>query len=358
MKYNIGEWSEAYTFTKLIAENKIYASDENLNIIQDKYYTIIKVFKEELERCYVNDNESIVNIINFNGNIISSLPVKEFIEISEKTLNILQNRKKTGTFEIPEMENFLKKIGISNFKGSSNKKEDIKLELEDTIENRKETLTFSIKSRICANPTILNASKSTNFIYKINNITDEKIEEINNITGKNKLKQRFSQLYKNYPIEFIETSNKTFQQNMRLIDIKFPETMAKILLYYTSHEKINSISALTEKIIEQNPLKLSENEKELFYKKNMKDFILAVLFGMMPRKLWDGNYEISGGLLTVKENGKIVCHHLFYDKEALSNYLYKYTILETASTSRHDYGYLYKDNGNTYFKLNLQIRFK
>ncbi|WP_197684895.1 HpaII family restriction endonuclease [Proteiniphilum saccharofermentans] len=33
------------------------------------------------------------------------------------------------------------------------------------------------------------------------------------------------------------------------------------------------------------------------------------------------------------------------------------TKFETASTSRHDFGVIYKDGGEQYLKLNLQIRF-
>ena len=58
---------------------------------------------------------------------------------------------------------------------------------------------------------------------------------------------------------------------------------------------------------------------------------------MMPNIKWDGTHEISGGLLTVKKDGEIVCHHIFYDNESLKRYLFKNTKLETPSTTRHEY---------------------
>ena len=74
MKYNKGEWSEAYAFIKLIGESEVYAADENLNKIDNKSYSILKIFKDEIEKYYENDTKNgIVNIIDYKGNIVSSL---------------------------------------------------------------------------------------------------------------------------------------------------------------------------------------------------------------------------------------------------------------------------------------------
>ncbi len=43
---------------------------------------------------------------------------------------------------------------------------------------------------------------------------------------------------------------------------------------------------------------------------------------------------------------------------AIENYLINNAKLETASSKRHEFGKIYEDNGQFYFKLNLQIRFK
>ena len=39
-------------------------------------------------------------------------------------------------------------------------------------------------------------------------------------------------------------------------------------------------------------------------------------------------------------------------------YLIKQTRFERGSTTRHEFASLYKENGRTYMKLNLQVRFK
>lgn len=79
---------------------------------------------------------------------------------------------------------------------------------------------------------------------------------------------------------------------------------------------------------------------------------------MMPSKKWNGKYDANGGYLVVKKDGEILCYH-FYDKNRFEDFLFKNAYLERGKTRRHGYAFLYRgDDGNVYFKLNLQIRLK
>lgn len=44
---NKGEWSEIYTLLKLLGEGKVYAGDQNLNKIQDLFYPIVMILRQE-----------------------------------------------------------------------------------------------------------------------------------------------------------------------------------------------------------------------------------------------------------------------------------------------------------------------
>ena len=81
-----------------------------------------------------------------------------------------------------------------------------------------------------------------------------------------------------------------------------------------------------------------------------------VALGMMPSKVWTGKYDATGGYLVIKDNGDVLCYHI-YNRNEFENYLLNNTKLDTASSTRHDFGKIYESNGKLYFKLNLQIRF-
>jgi hypothetical protein len=45
--FNKGEWSEFYTFVKILADRKVHAADEDLGRIEDIFYPILKVIRKE-----------------------------------------------------------------------------------------------------------------------------------------------------------------------------------------------------------------------------------------------------------------------------------------------------------------------
>ena len=137
MKYNKGEWSEAYAFVKLLGDAKVYAADKYLNKIEDEYYPIIKIIRDEIKRDFmINQEEKEVEITDFQGNIIKSLKSSEFVKIADDVLNFIKNSS-GASFDIPILEKFLNKLGFSDeignisFKSSSKNKSDFKMEIFD-----------------------------------------------------------------------------------------------------------------------------------------------------------------------------------------------------------------------------------
>jgi len=59
----------------------------------------------------------------------------------------------------------------------------------------------------------------------------------------------------------------------------------------------------------------------------------------------------------LKENGDVLCYHI-YNRNQFEDYLFANTKLETANSTRHEFGKIFCENEKYYFKLNLQIRFK
>lgn len=361
LTYNKGEWSEAYAFVKLLGEGKVHAADKYLNKKEDEYYPILKMIRDEIKKNYVrNQDEETVQVTDLEGNVLQTLTAKEFVEVADQALDDI--RSSSGrSFAVPALETFLSGLGNLSFKASSNNKSDFKMEIYDYKIEQAKTHTFSVKSYFGENPTLLNASKATNFIYSIEGISETEVAELNKIKSKKKLKERFGKIQakmndQTYKVVFERTASPTLEANLRLIDSNLPYIVAVILMDFYATERNAPIKGLTERLIEQNPLKLSDEEKALFYKTKVIELVKAATLGMMPDSPWNKEYEVTGGLLSVKYNGDVVCYHMFYSKDALDEYLYENTKLETGSTSKHDFGDIYTDGGKYCFKLNLQIR--
>jgi hypothetical protein len=116
---------------------------------------------------------------------------------------------------------------------------------------------------------------------------------------------------------------------------------------YKENEAINSTL---------NPLKFNIESNHPFYSYKIKRFLTDIALGMMPSKVWTGELDATGGYLIVKEDGEILCYHI-YNRNEFEDYLVVNTKLETASSSRHDFGTIYSESDELFFKLNLQIRF-
>jgi hypothetical protein len=155
-------------------------------------------------------------------------------------------------------------------------------------------------------------------------------------------------------MNFAQTENTIFQNNLTLIDSSLPKILADIVfLFFTS---IFSKSAdLVNTISIMNPLGFNLETKHPFSYK-FKRFLTDIALGMVPSKVWTGELDATGGYLVVKDDGEILCYHI-YNRNEFEDYLLKNTKLDTASSTRHDFGTVYTEGSQQFFKLNLQIRF-
>ncbi len=357
LKGNKGEWSEIYTLLKLLGDKEIYVGDENLNKIPDLLYPIVKILRDESNRNYKYSIKDELIIINENDNEFS-IPVTTFKKQAEYLFTQIKEAH-GSSFAIPEIEVFLNEIKCSTLKAKSTSKTDIRIVIHDLKTNLQPELGFSIKSQLGSASTLLNAGKTTNFKYKINNcnLSDYEINNINSIDTRSKIKDRLKQL-SNYHCEvaFNKTEKEIFGNNLILIDSLLPNILAEMLfLFFTSN--ISNVKKLVNELEKKNPLNFNISNHHKYYEYKIKKFLTEVALGMMPSKVWNGIYDTTGGYLVVKENGEVLSYHL-YNKNKFENYLYHNTKLETASSSRHNFGKVYVENGEKYIKLNLQVRFK
>jgi type II restriction enzyme len=231
--------------------------------------------------------------------------------------------------------------------------------LHDQRTSTNPELGFSIKSQLGGASTLLNDGKTTNFIFKINNLTltQNQILEINGIETRSKIKDRIEKFTTlGGELQFQKTESSVFGNNLILIDSALPKIIAESLhLFFTS--TFSAVSDLTAQISATNPIDYNLDTNHPFYTYKIKRFLTDIALGMMPSKVWTGELDTTGGYLIVKEDGEVLCYHI-YNRNEFEDYLFTNTKLETASSTRHEFGKIYEEKGQLYFKLNLQIRFK
>lgn len=354
---NKGEWSEVFTLLKVISDKKLFAGDSNLNKIETLIFPIIKVLRDETNGTFEFSYENDLVIVK-NGEKEIRISVLEFQKQAHFLLTKLKE-KTNSTFSIPEIENFINSFDSHSLKAKSSVKSDIRIVIHDQRTKINPELGFSIKSQLGSASTLLNAGKTTNFIYKINNLnlTQKQISAINEIETRSKIKDRIEKIIElGGSLQFQKTESSVFGNNLVLIDSALPKIIAESLeLYFTS--TFSTIVELTNQILVKNPLDFNLETNHPFYSYKIKRFLTDIALGMMPSKVWNGELDATGGYLVVKENGEVLCYHI-YNRNEFEDYLFTNTKLETASSTRHEFGKLYLDNGQIYFKLNLQIRFK
>lgn len=353
---NKGEWTELLVFVKLLAEQKLHLSDKNLNQKID-FFNISKVTTRNLNLDFFIIDESTVKAVdNETGenkvvDISSILNTENLNKITEH----IENEK--GTFTIPEFELIQSQLGFDVVKGgTSSQKSDIVLDIKNE-EFEKNDEGFGIKSYLGSKPTLLNASGNTNFIFEVSNLDESKIDEINQINTKTKLKDRL-QLIEDLGghLYYIGAEKETMEYNLKASDSLMPRIVGHLLLSFYK-KRISSLVKIIDDLHETGDLneEISYRDKEALIMK-VKRLLVDILLGFFAGKKWDGEY-LANGTIVMKKTGDCVGFHII-DIKSLKDYLFENIKLDTPSSTRHRFGKLYKEtNGKLYFKLNLQLRF-
>ncbi|MEO8210809.1 MAG: HpaII family restriction endonuclease [bacterium] len=231
------------------------------------------------------------------------------------------------------------------------------------------------------NSNLLESTSGTNFIFKLIkpaglnfNLKKFNIDTLslsNSEKRKSKLSLRLTKLEEmNFKIKFKEIRSDNLQLNLKLIDSQLPEILS-YLVYYKYKTGKSKLGDLINEINLKNPLGFDLTKGHPFYEYKIKNFLTESTLGMTPEKIWTGTYDATGGIILVKDNGDLVCYHI-YNKNEFQNYLINKTKIEEPATGEDDinpgfaktlkpkpykFGWVYEENKELFIKLNLQIRF-
>lgn len=358
---NKGEWSEFYTFLKLLADGKIYAADKNLNKNESLFYLILKIIRGKIENLEYIRGEKII-IQNSDGKVLAELPINLVTEYAVQFLKgITTGESGKGTFELNFAETILKEFHTTTLSDERTETADIRIVIHDPITQHEPLLGFSIKSYLGGKPTLFNAGKPSNLIYKITPEIDEKNRiELNNLDTYGK---RIKWLVDNaYKITFLKMNSEIFRTNLELIDSRLPEILSHLLLIrYLGGP--NKLAELTEYLNKINPCNFNIKLNPNFYTYKIKRLLVDAALGMKAGSLWTGTFSATGGYIAVKRDGELLCYHI-YNWNEFQDYLLNHTKIDypDSSPNRCDFGRILTsdevgENEGTFIKLNFQIRF-
>lgn len=353
LKLNVGEWSELFCILYLTNHRKLVICDSNLNKITDEIFTVESIKTNENVSFELGDFDT--NIISDqDGKIIKhKIPNRTLSEYANLLLSYIQNHKKgEGSFSATQIYNFLKSnIGDVAIKSPSSEKSDIFLNNIDHLrQNSLVELGYSIKSNLGSSPTLLNASKHTNFKYEVSGITKADADSINSISTRTKLLDRISKIReKKGKIAFVGVESDSFRKNLQLIDSNLPNLLGNALLYSYEFNNKNF-----KEIFERSNKDYDQN----FLVKKLCDFLSDFSFYYFPSKVFSAIKDAYGGFIVIKKNGEVSVLDLVYRKAEVLNYLLNNTVLDSPSSSRYDMLHLQQVGSKFEFTLNLQVRFK
>ena len=357
MKGNKGEWSELYTLFKLAADGRLYAADANTNKIDTIYYDILKIIRSQKDDNwqYIR-NGNIKVIAESTGVEVATIPISEFEANANLLLSSIKAVKsKDGSFEVPAIDSFISKIKCNTTKAKSSDKSDITLMVHDIKTGSDPTLGFSIKSQLGSPSTLFNASGATNFVYELSGHTLTETEK-NTFHSFKRFKDKFKYLdLLGVEVSFVKVDNEVFESNLMLIDRDISRILAYMLenFYRGKASKVSDLSDICKK---DNVCNAKELSRDIFYSYKIQEFMTIIALGMMPASQWKGKYEATGGYIIVKEDGDILCYHI-YNRNEFREYLYNNTKFDTPSKTKHHFGVIEEADGKQILKLNLQIRF-
>lgn len=348
---NKGEWAEIYTFFRLLSEGKLYAADENMNKLDDTFFPVLSIIRNEVIGKLEYETGDIIKIF-LNDKCVSEIEVSKFVEQADYIFDKIK-KSKGRSFSSEKTEDFMHKIYISKIKAASNQKSDIIIRIQDINTGYTTESGFSIKSDFTSKSTLVNSSKATNFVFEIIGFDNEKAKYTNSIESKERIKGRMKYITSNSKsVKFDSLLNKTCENNLILVDSLFPQILAWALFYFYT-ENVSHIKDIVALLEERNPINYPESGMYIY---KFKKFLTSCALGMTFAKKWDGIDDANGGYIVVKNNGDIVAYHI-YNRNAFEKFLLENTKFERGSTGRHEYCSVYKANNKFFVNLNLAVRF-
>lgn len=361
------ELGELYTFFRLLADGKVSLGTPQARKVETESWPVALIQREEHDgprRYYIEkENVRIVSGAMDAGTFSASdkeeqsIPREDFDAAADVVLELLKTTSGSEEIEVPEgLEAFLDTINIFDLEAKTEDRTDFSV----AFWHPEAPLTgFNVRCRLSPMNPLLDGGRTANLKLEQSGIkfATPTVNKINAVPeSETEVAERMMMIERlGGVLKYSDVADRVFRSNLLMIDLHFPRMLAEMvrLLHL---DGIARISELTERIKEINPLKIKDEliNKHGFYEFKMKQFLLTLALGMRPAKIYNGTDSAVEGILLVNAAGKVLCYHKS-ERHTFAEFLYLNTRLEKGSIDKDKYGFLEKENGVYYFKLNVKI---
>ena len=347
------EWSEIYTFFRILSDGYVCLGTPDAKNSNTRW-TIAMVHREEHDgpRQYYIEKEEI-RIASEKEN--RSFPREDFGIVAGLIFNAIKSSSEDETISPEGVEEFLDEIGIFNLEAQTKDRTDISI----AFWHPEAPLTgFNIRSRMGKMNPLLDGGRSANLKFELSGVkfAVPTVNKVNALDTPNEVADRMMLIERLGGIlKYSDVADRVFRSNLSMIDLHFPRLLAE-MLRIMQLDAITRVNELTDIIKTTNPLKIKDEliNKHGFYEYKIKQFLMTLALGMRPAKIFNGSDSAVEGMLLVNANGEILCYHKS-NKETFENFLFQNTRFEKGAIEKDKYGYLERENGVYYFKLNAKI---
>ncbi len=361
------ELGEVYTFFRLLADGKVYMGTPQAQKNETACWPVAMIQREEHDgtrRYYIAQDE--VRIIGGeigkegaflpSGAGERSFPRADFGEAAHLILHLLKSVSGETVEVSDELEGFLDAVRIYDLEAKTDDRTDFYVAFWHP---EAPLAGFNVRCRLSPMNPLLDGGRTANLKLEQGGIkfavpTVNKInalpESPNEVADRMRIIERLGGVLK-----YADVADRVFRCNLLMIDLHFPRMLAE-MVRLMHLEGITRVAELTERIKEVNPLKIKDEliHKHGFYEFKMKQFLLALALGMRPAKIYRGTESAVEGMFLTDGNGEVLCYHQSR-RQTFADFLYNNSRFEKGPLEKDKYGFLERENGLYYFKLNAKI---
>lgn len=272
--------------------------------------------------------------------------------LAEELLLVIKNMSRVkDSYNLQIVEEILQLLRLPSVSGGASDKGDIGIDYFDETIGRNIERWFSIKSRIGAPPSFINAGANKVTYKVVGHEIHGLIDEFNKLDVRVAVNRVLDSGGRFVYFEM----QKQFQLNLLIVDSKLDQIVAECLISsYRSGSRL--VSDVVEKVARENRLEFPREISGIAYRVKFLNFLQDSALGMVPSKPWSGTQSVTGGFIVVTKAGEIVVFHPD-SPGALRNYLWESTKFDTPGRAKYGNGIFRIQDDEVYFDLKMHIRY-